>query len=52
MLIDKETGFALIYNATYKFGNETIPGIYISSFEYWATIMLEIDENFRENKRK
>ena len=33
MLIDKETGFALIYNATYKLGNETIPGIYISSFE-------------------
>ena len=33
MLIDKETGFALIYNATYKLGNETIPGIYVSSFE-------------------
>jgi len=33
MLIDKETGFALIYNATYKLADETIPAIYVTSFD-------------------
>ena len=33
MLIDKATGFALIFRATWKIGNETIPAIYASSFE-------------------
>ena len=33
MLIDKATGFALVYRATWKIGNETIPAIYVSSFE-------------------
>jgi uncharacterized protein YktB (UPF0637 family) len=33
LLIDKATGFALVYRATWKIGNETIPAIYVSSFE-------------------
>ena len=33
MLIDKATGFALIFRSTWKIGNETIPAIYASSFE-------------------
>ena len=33
MLIDKATGFALIYRATYRMGDETMPAIYVTSFE-------------------
>ena len=43
MLIDKATGFALIYKATYKLGNQTVPGIYVSSFESDSEVRSKIE---------